>query len=790
MTHGENEISEGSATEVGDQLLPLTRSQLDIWLSQQTGLVGTEWQLGLLGKVDGPIKPDLLESAIRHTLDEAEAGRAVVIEEAGRVGQRPFDYSNFELDLYDLTDSEDPAGTARELASLIQRDPMSLSGPLAKFVLFQTGISEYYLFGLCHHIAVDGLSMAMVSRRIAAVYTALVSGKPAAPSSFGSLRDLVRYETEYEQSADYEEDLDYWRNNIPQDSGLDGQMLSVGNHDAYSTSATVQLKVGVVKGIGELNKSLRIRRYSVITAACALMVRSWSRNSSEVALDFPVSRRVGQLSRTIPGMLAGVVPLVLKTSPTATIAEFCRYVDVRIRELLQHQRFPVRTLETGEEGLSGIGAATNRVAVNFIPGRLTLDLAGTPVTASYTNHGPLGHFGFFFLGAGDELLLSTAGAGQPFAGLGVADLGERLQRILTIMAANPDALLSSIDTLLGDEDASLDEFGNRTALTTAPSVWKSIPGLFAEQVVAGPDVVALRFEGRSWTYRQVDEASNRLAHLLVGRGVGPGGRVGLVLPRSADAVIAILAVLKTGAGYVPVDPMVPDERVRFVFDDAAPTVVLADAEQAQRLTGMGVSAAVIDVEDPVIADQPATALASGPTADDIAYVIYTSGTTGVPKGVAVAHSSVVAMCKEISVGVGLGPEQVWSQWHSLTFDVSVWEVWGALLHGGRLVVVPEQVRHSAQDLQELLVAEQVTVLSQTPSAVAVLSPQGLELMALIVAGEACPPELVDRWAPGRVMVNAYGPTEATIYASVSAPLSPGSSVVPIGSPVPGAALFV
>src|SRR6202011_3140597 len=134
--------------------------------------------------------------------------------------------------------------------------------------------------------------------------------------------------------------------------------------------------------------------------------------------------------------------------------------------------------------------------------------------------------------------------------------------------------------------------------------------------------------------------------------------------------------------------------------------------------------------------------------------------------------------------------QVWTQWHSYAFDVSVWEIWGALLHGGRLVVVPESVARSPEDFHALLVSEKVSVLTQTPSAVGVLSPQGLESAALVVAGEACPVEMVDRWAPGRVMINAYGPTETTVYASISAPLSAGLGMVWTGSAAPGAALFV
>ncbi|MDT5223457.1 MAG: hypothetical protein QOG19_864, partial [Mycobacterium sp.] len=179
-----------------------------------------------------------------------------------------------------------------------------------------------------------------------------------------------------------------------------------------------------------------------------------------------------------------------------------------------------------------------------------------------------------------------------------------------------------------------------------------------------------------------------------------------------------------------------------------------------------------------------------PAPDDIAHIIYTSGTTGVPKGVAVTHHNVTRLFDSLAVGLRLEPGQVWAQSHSLAFDFSVWEIWGALLHGGRLVVAPESVTRSPEEFHALLVAEQVTVLSQTPSAVGVLSPEGLESTALVIAAEACPVNVVDRWAPGRVMINAYGPTETTVYATISAPLTAGAGAPPIGSPVPGAVLFV
>ncbi|MCV7082557.1 AMP-binding protein, partial [Mycolicibacterium insubricum] len=226
-----------------------------------------------------------------------------------------------------------------------------------------------------------------------------------------------------------------------------------------------------------------------------------------------------------------------------------------------------------------------------------------------------------------------------------------------------------------------------------------------------------------------------------------------------------------------------------VFDDAEPIAVITTADQRDRLAGRNVE--IIDIDDQAVAQAPATPPKNGPAADDVAYLIYTSGTTGTPKGVAIAHRNLAQLV--VALDPGWPRPGVWAMCHSLAFDASTWEIFNALLHGGRLVVVPEDVTASPEELHALLVTEQVDVLTQTPSAAGALSPEGLESITLVAAAEACPPELVDRWAtPGRTMLNAYGPTEATILGAISAPLTAGavSATVPIGSPPPGAALFV
>ena len=367
----------------------------------------------------------------------------------------------------------------------------------------------------------------------------------------------------------------------------------------------------------------------------------------------------------------------------------------------------------------------------------------------------------------------------------------RLEKVLVAMTTDTAQRLSSVDLLDSAELARLDRWGNHAVLTQPSPAAVSIPMAFAAAVARTPEAVALSFDGLSMTYRELDEASNRLAHMLSGYRVGPGSRVALLLPRSAEAIVAMTAVLKTGAAYLPIDPALPATRIGFMVDDAAPIAAITTAGLADRLNGHDL--VVIDVDDPDIAACPSTGLPA-PAADDVAYIIYTSGTTGVPKGVAITHRNVTQLFR---IANFFGPRArsnpaqfAATQWHSHAFDVSVWEIWGTLLFGGRLVVVPETVAGSPGDLHELLVSEQVDVLTQTPSAVGMLSPHGLDSAALVVAGEACQQTVVDQWAPGRVMINAYGPTETTIYASMSTRLTPGSGVPPIGSPVSGAALFV
>ncbi|WP_233152718.1 non-ribosomal peptide synthetase, partial [Mycobacterium sp. NS-7484] len=373
------------------------------------------------------------------------------------------------------------------------------------------------------------------------------------------------------------------------------------------------------------------------------------------------------------------------------------------------------------------------------------------------------------------------------------------------MSADANRRLSSMDLDDDDELDELEHWGNRDALTQ-PVTAASIPALFAAQVSRDPAAVALSCAGRSMTYAELDAAADRLAYRLIEHAVRPGQRVAVLFSRSAEAIVAILGVLKTGAAYVPIDPAVPDARLEFVLTDARPVAAVTTADLAARLDGRGVPVIDVGANQASAPGSPAgTVVPAGPQPDDVAYLIYTSGTTGVPKGVAIPHRSVTRLLNAIDTRLPLSGEQVWTHCHSLAFDFSVWEIFGALLHGDRLVVVPESVTRSPEEFHALLAEQRVTMLSQTPSAfyalqaVDTVQPESagqLNLEAVIFGGEALEPSRLRRWwerhAGSPRLINMYGITETTVHASFReiTAVDLDDTVSPIGVPLCDLAFFV
>ncbi len=648
--------------------------------------------------------------------------------------------------------------------------------PAFRVAVIRTAADRHRLVLTNHHIVLDGWSLPILLREIFAGYYGQRLAATAPYRRFVSWlagRDLDAAHTAWRQAfAGFD---------APTLLGPPGRLVP-----GPRRVASFRVAEPITRALGELARSCHTTINTALQGAFAQLLCRLT-GQHDVAFGTVVSGRPAEVAgaESMVGLFINTVPVRATITAVTTTADLLGQLQGAYNDTLDHQHLALAEIHrvTGQERLFDTLFVYENYPVDTAALADAHELAITDITGHESTHYPL----TVVAGPGAELVLRVEYDTEVYDAASIETLIERLQRVMVSMTADPTGRLSSIDVLDAGEHARLDEWGNLAVLSqpASTSLPVSIPGLFAAQVARTPEAVAISCGERSWTYLEVEEAANRFAHLLAGHGAGAGECVALPLDRSARAVVAILAVLKAGAAYLPIDPAVPDARLQFVLADAAPIAAITSTGLADRLGGCDL--AVIDVNDPALDAYPCTALPA-PAADDLAYLVYTSGTTGVPKGVAVTHHNVTQLIESLDAGL---PEfRVWTQCHSLAFDYSVWEIFGALLHGGRLVVVPESVRRSPEDFHALLLREQVTVLSQTPSAARTLSTEGLESAALVIAAEACPAEVVDRWAPGRVMVNAYGPTETTVFSSVSAPLTAGSGVPPIGAPVPGAALLV
>lgn len=348
--------------------------------------------------------------------------------------------------------------------------------------------------------------------------------------------------------------------------------------------------------------------------------------------------------------------------------------------------------------------------------------------------------------------------------------------------------------------ATRPQVARQEAPQSAPVAPATLVDLFAAQVAARPRAVALSFGATHLSYADLDARAERLAGQLTMLGAGPGAMVGLCLPRSLDLIVALVAILKSGAGYLPLDPAYPGERLAFMVEDANALLIIA-SEHADWLPP---GRQRIDPHQAEHAKANPSPTRRAAAANDLAYVIYTSGSTGKPKGVAIEHAAVTRLFSATDGWFGFRPSDVWTLFHSVSFDFSVWEIWGALLHGGRLVIVPESTTRDPAAFLRLLAEEGVTVLNQTPSAFAALDRADhdrggrdqLSLRLVIFGGEALDPRRLAGWYQRRGehahLVNMYGITETTVHVTYR-PLSPTdteqrSSL--IGRPIPDLKLLL
>ncbi|AVH60769.1 MULTISPECIES: non-ribosomal peptide synthetase [Streptomyces] len=761
--------------------LPLTVAQREIWIAEQRlGEANRVFRVGEYLEINGRVDPVLFEQALLLVVAEADALHVSFVEERGEVRQVVHELGDWSPSLVDLSAEPDPERAARDWLDAAVARPMDLAEDrLFEYALLRLDADRFYWYQGYHHAVMDAFGSLLITRRVADVYTALAQGRPVAPSPFGSLSDLLAAEQEYRDSERFTEDRAYWTERFadrPESTGIVGRPSTTPEHYLRHTAGLDP------DGLTELREAARRARvpwsYLVVIATAVYLHRMTG--ASTVVLGLPVTARLNQVQRRTPGTAANVLPLRLSLRPDMALRELLAQVGERVLELGNHQRYRAEELQRDLD-LPGHAGTWYAPVVNIMSFDYAVTLAGLPTTAHNLSSGLVGDLTLAVWDRRDGTGLTVDLNAHPEI-CADHELAAHQRRLLAVLravtATEPSLPIGRIDLLTEEERAAFLAVPD----DVPPMTEATLTGLFEAQVGKTPDAAAVTCGDLTLTYRDLNERANRLAHRLVARGMGPEHVVALALERSADLVVAILATLKAGAAYLPLDPEYPPARLAHMVTDARPGLLLTTtAAQANLPAAHGTPVLLLDAPDTTtdLTHNPTPALAP----DHPAYVIYTSGSTGQPKGVVNTHRNVVRLFDATRKWFGFGPDDVWTLFHSYAFDFSVWELWGALLHGGRLVVVPYEVSRTPGAFLDLLADEGVTVLNQTPSAFYQLAQadadaeadasrpaRRLGLRTVVFGGEALQPSRLADWYERHpddvpMLVNMYGITETTVHVT-------------------------
>ncbi|MER5294251.1 amino acid adenylation domain-containing protein [Streptomyces pharetrae] len=799
--------------------LPLTQGQAGIWYGRQLDDSKLAHSFAEFLDITGPMSPALLREAICRTMSEAEALTVSCGEDADGPWQRVRPDAVVDVPLVDLGRGRDTgAGSEAEAWAAARRWMRGrIDSPLDpardgvhRHAILRVAPERHIWFWQLHHLVADGVTSQMIARRTAEVYGALAAGREVSANPFGSLLSLVEEERHYRASAEYAQDRRYWLEqfaDLEQVAGLtDEVVLPAG------------VPVRRMWHIGtELEDRLRACAHThgvpwsrVVVAAFGAYVGRLTGHADTV-LGLPVSNRHTPAAVTTPGMVSNVIPLRLRASRSTTFPELLRQTDEKIKETRPHRRYRFEELrrEFGEQG--GKARVFGPIA-NVMT--LDTDFSFGDCAARHHNLTP-GPIEDLMLGVYEKpgsLTFSFDANAALYSAEDLRGHAERFQAFLGQVVEDPSRPLGEAELLDAAERRRFLEI--RPRRRPAEHGPRTLVEAFEAQAAATPHAMAVTCGTERLTYGELNDRANRLARLLIGHGAGPERLVAVALPQEVHLVVALLAVLKSGAAYLPVDPEYPQDRIDFLLRDAGPLLLLTTSGLAARFPGTHVPVVSLDAEPArgrlaeLAHDNVRPAERAGPLApDNTAYVIHTSGSTGRPKGVVVPHRNVLALFDATRELFDFRADDVWTMAHSYSFDFSVWELWGPLLHGGTLVVVPTAVRRSPDELMRLLVRERVTVLSQTPSAFYQLLQSDQDdpragrrpaLRYVVFGGEALDLARLAEWyerhaddAP--VLVNMYGITETTVHASHVAlddSLDPARAGSPVGQSLPGLALYL
>ncbi|WP_370451132.1 amino acid adenylation domain-containing protein [Corallococcus sp. CA049B] len=785
-----------------DAPLPLSFAQQRLWFIDQLEPGTALYNIPVAIRLEGDLYVQVLERALSEVVRRHEALRTMFVVGNPEPKQRTTSDSAFTLAVEDLT--SDTAALQTRVEQEVSRPFELAHGPLLRALLLKLGAREHVLVVTMHHIVSDGWSLGVLVREVGALYAAFVQGQPSPlPELPVQYADYAAWQRGWLQGATLQREVDYWKLKLagappvlelPTDRPRPAVRGNAGATQGFLWPQSM------AQGLRALAQREGASLYMVLLAGWQVLLSRYS-GQTDISVGSPIAGRTRAEVEGLIGFFVNTLVLRANLSGDPSFRGLLQQVRETVLDAQEHQEVPFEKLVEAlqpERSRSHTPLFQTLLALQNVPiGQARLPgMTLKPVElAGGTSKFDLS---VFFMETAEGLSGMLEYSTDLFEAATVRRMVEHLRVLLEGVLEHPEARVTRLPLLDDAERRQVVEDPNPTATRYPREV--PVHAHFEAQARKTPDAVALKLgagEG-TLTYDELDAKANQLAHHLRSLGVKRGTRVGVYVERSFDMVVGLLAILKAGGAYAPVDRNYPVERIALMLEDAGVEVTLTQQSLVEKLPASAGRPLPLDTAWSEVAHQPRTAPRVEVSAEDLAYVMFTSGSTGRPKGVCVPHRGITRLVMGNDF-LRFGPEEVWLQLAPVAFDASTLELWGALLHGAKLVLAPPHAL-TLEELGTLLKQERISVLWLTAALyeqMALHQVDALSGVAQVLAGGDVLPaqrvrEHLKRLPQGAVLVNGYGPTENTTFSTthtLTRDTSPTSSV-PIGKPIGNSTAYV
>jgi amino acid adenylation domain-containing protein len=766
---------------------PLSHGQQALWFLYNLDPQSWAYNILFSARIRSAVDVSALERSFQRLLDRHASLRATFSEQNGQPIQQIQRQQKVDFQQIDAADW--PADQLMSRVTEYAQRPFDLTrGPMLRVYLFTRANDDHILLFVIHHIVIDLWALLILLDELRVIYPAEQAGLSAElPPLKSEYRDYVRWQREMIAGNAGERAWQYWQQNLngnlpvlnlPTDRPRPVVQTYSGSSYSFEIDAETTARLKTVA------KTTRATLHAILLTTFQVLLYRYT-NQEDILIGSPSVNRTAAELKEIVGYFTNPVVTRGDLSSNPNFSALLQQLRKTIIAGLDHQDYPlpllIEKLQLPRDAsrLPLFQAAfvlqkmhkLEELGIFFVPGQsdtrvdfggLTLEHFGLPqqegqfelkleIMDMVETRGIL----YAFLKYNSDLFEPTT----------IARMAGHFQTLLKAITENPDQPIATLPLLTAAERQTLLVDWNNTRADYREDL--CIHEMFQEQVKRRPNAVAVVFEEKQLSYRQLNAAANQVARHLKSLGVKPETLVGICVERSLEMVIAILGILKAGAAYLPLDSSYPVERLAFMVQDAQISLLLTHQHLLPRLPELTVPMVLLDRDWPQINQYSTRNPVTKMTPNNLAYVIYTSGSTGLPKGVLLEHGGMANLTAAHISNFAVKPQDRVLQFSSFSFDASVWDMMMALQLGATLVMARQDAVMPGPDLLELLKSQRVTIATLPPSVLALLPVEELpDLRTIIVAGDACAAEVVARWGKGREFFNAYGPTEATIWATI------------------------